>query len=449
MARRTTRALTRATQVSLLLAIALLGRGVLSGEGNAFRTVEQRYLYAPAMASASVSGDGRLVAFESLARLLPLDTNSITDIYVLDIDSGRVELASVGADGAASKDGSSTPRLSGDGRYIAYDSVASPSQSTCVTVFLRDRHDTIARPVATAWNDRVRVVCAMQPAISADGQWVAFESSAQDLVDDVDANGALKDVYIVNTSTGRTARVSVASDGTQSRLGSSYAASVNATGRLVAFTSTACLDGGPSDSPSGSTVAPCRPRVYVRDLSTGVTRGVSAAGRARPNGSTYSAMLSADGRYAAFVSTATNLAPGDTNERPDVYTYDVSSGTLELVSRTRTGKAGNGASARPAVSETGRFVAFDSVASDLMCARGCAARDQDHNLVRDVFLLDRESGGMKRLSQGPEGMPWWESSGGPALDGAGRIVAYTSRHARDSGDLRADFDLFVMKTRND
>jgi hypothetical protein len=76
-------------------------------------------------------------------------------------------------------------------------------------------------------------------------------------------------------------------------------------------------------------------------LSAGVTRGVSGAGHAGPNGSTYSPALSADGRYVAFVSTATNLTSGDTNERPDVYAYDLNRGSIELVSRTRNGKAGN------------------------------------------------------------------------------------------------------------
>jgi Tol biopolymer transport system component len=444
MPRRTTRGLAIATQVSLSFVIAVLVAVALRGERSVPRTLVQRHLYPPGMASASVSSDGRFVAFESLAQLLATDTNPVSDIYVLNVDTGRVELVSVSADGTASNDSSSTPRLSGDGRYVVFDSVIPGPHAACVTVFLRDRQRLTTRALPTAWDDPSRIVCASRPAISSDGQWVAFESSAQDLVDGIDANGSQTDVYIVNTSNGHTARVSVASDGTQSPAGSSFAASVSATGRLLAFTSTACLDGGPSNSSARSAVTPCKPRVYVRDLLAGSTRGVSAPIRTRPNGSTYSPALSADGRYVAFVSTATNLTPQDTSDRPDIYVYDLNSESIELLSRTPSGKAGNGVSSRPAISEDGRFVVFDSTASDLVCTRRCASRDQDQNLVSDVFLLDRNRGRIRRLSQELTGQPWWEPSVGPALDAAGRLVTFSSRHAGNTGDARADFDLFVV-----
>ena len=441
---RTTRGLAIATEASAPLLLGVLVTVALAWERSVPRTLVQRHLHTPAIASASVSSNGRFVAFESLARLVATDTNSVSDVYVLNIDSGLLELVSIGVNGTASKDSSSTPRLSGDGRYVVFDSVTPGPHAPCGTVFMRDRHNTTTRALATAWDDASRIVCATRPAISTDGQWVAFESSAQDLVEGIDANGSQSDVYIVNTSTGHAARVSVASDGTQSSAGSSFAASVSATGRLVAFTSTACLDGGPSNSPTRSALAPCTPRVYVRDLVAGVTRGVSAPGGSRPNGSTYSPALSAEGQYVVFVSTATNLAPGDTNDTPDVYTYALESKSVELVSRTPSGKAGNGASVRPAASDSGRFVAFDSTASDLICSGRCAARDRDHNLVSDVFVLDRESGRMRRYSQEVTGEPWWTPSIGPALDGAARAIAFSSRHAIDARDVRADFDLFVL-----
>jgi Tol biopolymer transport system component len=444
MARPTTRELAIGTEVSAPLVIGVLITVALAGEMSVPRTLVQRHSNTPAIASASVSSDGRFVAFESLARLVAMDTNSVSDIYVLNIDSGHLELVSIGVNGTGSKDSSSTPRLSGDGRYVVFDSVIPEPRADGVTVFLRDRQRMTTRALARAWDDSSRIVRGTRPAISTDGQWVAFESSAQDLVKGVDANGSQSDVYIVNTSTGHTGRVSVASDGTQSPAGSSYAPSVSATGRLVAFTSNACLDGGPSDSSARSAVAPCKPRVYVRDLLAGSTRGVSAPTRTRPNGSTYSPALSADGRYVAFVSTATNLTPDDTNERPDIYVFDLNSESIELLSRTPSGKAGNGASSRPAISEAGRFVAFDSTASDLVCTRRCASRDQDHNLVSDVFLLDRNRGRIRRLSQELTGQPWWEPSVGPGLDAAGRLVTFSSRHAGNSGDARADFDLFVV-----
>lgn len=313
-------------------------------------------------------------------------------------------------------------------------------------MFVRDRHVGLTRALARAWDDPSRVVCAKQPAISADGEWVAFESNAEDLVAGGDANGAESDVFLVNIRTSHVARVSLSSDGLHPAAGASYAPSVSGRGELVAFTSTACLDGGPRDPPSGPVTTPCKPRVFVRNMAAGRTRGVTAAGGMRPNGSTHSPALSADGSGLAFVSTATNLHAADRNERPDVYFHDLRSGWVELLSRTPRGMAGNGVSLRPAISETGRYVAFDSGASDLVCSGRCAG-DYDHNLVNDVFLLDRETGLMRRLSQYAPGRPWWELSVGPALDATGRIVVFSSRHATDGDDVDALFDLFVVNTR--
>jgi TolB protein len=178
-------------------------------------------------------------------------------------------------------------------------------------------------------------------------------------------------------------------------------------------------------------------------LAAGVTRGISGPRGVAPNGPAYDVALSGDGRYVSFATLATNLARGDTNRSADVYVYDRASGGVELFSRTGDGKAGNGASLRPAISESGRFVAFDSTASDLIRARQCGPNESDHNLVSDVFLLDREHGRMRRLSRNRDRSPWWEQSAGPDIDGAGELVAFSSRHATDAGDLRADFDLFV------
>jgi len=332
--------------------------------------------------------------------------------------------------------------VSGDGRYVAFESGRLRPAEPCTTVFLRDRLRATTHAVVAVGGDPARIACAAHPAINGDGRWVAFESRAQDLVEGSDANGSQSDVYIVDTRTGGIARVSVASGGRQSSVGRSYAPSIDATGRLVAFTSTACLDGS-SARVSASAHDPCLPQVYVRDLAAGVTCGISGPRGVAPNGAAYDAALSGNGRFVSFATLATNLARGDTNRSADVYVYDRATGGVELLSRTGNGKVGNGASSRPAISESGRFVAFESTAPDLIPARRCGPDESDHNLVSDVFLLDREDGRMRRLSQNRDGSPWWVQSVGPAIDGAGELVAFSSRHATDAGDLRADFDLFA------
>jgi hypothetical protein len=100
---------------------------------------------------------------------------------------------------------------------------------------------------------------------------------------------------------------------------------------------------------------------------------------------------------------------------------------------------------RPTISETGRFVAFDSAASDLLCGRTCGPHERDYNLVADVFVFDRELRSMRRLSLGPTSRHWWEPSLGPAMDASSDVVAFSSRHPTGASDVRADFDLFILR----
>jgi hypothetical protein len=111
-----------------------------------------------------------------------------------------------------------------------------------------------------------------------------------------------------------------------------------------------------------------------------------------------------------------------------------------LISRTPSGQAGNGVSRHPALSGDGRFVVFQSEASDLTCVR-CGSADRDINLVADIFRHDRQTGKTELISR--DRTPWMEPSIGPAVDRTGRIVAFASRHPRDRADDRHDYDLFV------
>jgi Tol biopolymer transport system component len=231
-------------------------------------------------------------------------------------------------------------------------------------------------------------------------------------------------------------RISVDSTGQQSSDGSSFAPSISADGRYVAFSSTASLD-GPPGPPRGLV------NVYLRDTLLGKTSRVSiAAGGGMPNGSSYDAAVSGDGRYVAFVSDATNLLKHrDTNRAPDVYVRDTVAGITGLVSRNISGEPGNGSSSHPAISQGGRVVVFQSEASDLICGTRCPVADRDINLVADIFARDRVRGTTRRVSRGATG--WMEPSIGPAIDGSGSVIAFSSRHPLDAADDRDDYDLFV------
>jgi Tol biopolymer transport system component len=163
------------------------------------------------------------------------------------------------------------------------------------------------------------------------------------------------------------------------------------------------------------------------------------------NGASWGPAINASGRHVAFVSIATNLASGDRNGVADVFIADLQSGSVELVSVSARGGSANGSSGSPALSADGRFVAFQSDASDLVCASACPLDTEDINLLWDVFLLDRQARTITRMSTDPAG-GWMEASVGPAIDAAGRVVAFSSRHPTGELDNRNDFDLFIRAT---
>jgi Tol biopolymer transport system component len=144
----------------------------------------------------------------------------------------------------------------------------------------------------------------------------------------------------------------------------------------------------------------------------------------------------------AFVSEDSTLVAGDRNRTADVLLYDTVEGTMILVSRSAAGGSANGASRSPAISADGRFVTFQSEASDLVCASRCASADEDINLLPDIFLFDRTTGVMKRISAGPAG-GWMEDSVAPAISAAGDVIAFSSRRPIDRSDIDNDFDLFI------
>ena len=404
-------------------------------ESAAFLTAPQALLRASPMdpPTVAVSGDGRYIAFTSEARLTPADTNQHGDVYVLDRMTRQVTLETPSpADNAAYE----APHLSADGRLLVYEQNRTLNDATGRTLVVRDRVTGTSRviePPNAPANGSFR--CA---AISADGRTVVFTSSATNLVADPDANGPAEDVYRYDLSSGAISRVSLDQAGRQPPAGASFGPSVSADGRYVAFSSTARFD---------DRTAPPRPtrpvvHLYVRDLTTSVTTRVSARpDGAPPNGSSYDAAISADGRYVAFVSDATDLVKGDGNRASDVFLFDASTRTTVLVSRSEGAGSANGTSRHPAISAAGTIVTFQSDASDLTCSKRCAPETRDINLVADVFVYDVRTRMVSRISTGRR--CWSEPSVGPGVDGTGTVIAFSSRHPRESRDDGDDYDLFV------
>ena len=214
----------------------------------------------------------------------------------------------------------------------------------------------------------------------------------------------------------------------------SYRPSLSADGRFVAFESWAGnLARGVDVTNNG---------VFVRDLVAGTTVLASPGIGAPPNDKSYMAAISGDGRVIAFWSRASNLVTGDTNGEEDLFTYDRVSA---VVTRANVSTAGTPAEPadngihivgdRPAVSADGRFVAFDSMAGNLVA--------DDGNGVADVFVRDRQAGTTERVSLRSDGMEASLPSGGPAISDDGRFVAFWSQAALTPDDVDGVFDVYV------
>jgi len=364
---------------------------------------------------ADISADGRYVAFLSDAsNLVPSDTNRVGDVFVHDRETGTTTRVSVDSAGNEGDDVSSYPDISADGRYVAFESSASnlvpgDTNGHC-DIFVHERQTGVTERVSVDTAGNEGDYESYMPAISADGRYVAFQSGALNLVPG-DTNAEM-DIFVHDRQTGITERVSVDSGGNEGN-GQSDPPAISADGRYVAFGSWA------SNLVAADTNADMD--VFVHDRQTGVTERVSvdSAGNEGGHWSRYPA-ISADGRYVAFPSSASNLVVGDTNDRDDIFVHDRQTGANERVSVSSAGNEGNAYSDFPAISADGRYVAFESQASNLVPA------DTNGEFCIDVFVHDRQTGATDRVSvdsAGNEGGHW---SRYPAISGDGRYVAFES-----------------------
>jgi len=382
----------------------------------------------------AISADGRYVAFVSGANnLVPGDTNNTYDVFVRDRMTGTTSRVSLSSSGGQGNDGSSTPVISADGRYVAFESLASnlvPGDTNGYDIFVRDRLIGTTSRVSLTSSGAQGNSSSSEASISADGRYVAFESYATNLVPG-DTNGS-RDVFVRDRLTGTTSRVSLNSSGAQGN-GLSVQSAISADGRYVAYDSDAS-NLVPGDA-NGVT------DVFVRDRVTGTTSRVNLSSTGvQGNGGGYFPAISADGRYVAFASAASNLVPGDINNAGDVFVRDRGTGTTSLVSRSSSGAQGNNlGSSDPAISADGRYVAFFSDASNLV-----PGDTNGGYFGYDVFVRDRVTGTTSRVSVSSTGAQGNDDSYDPAISADGRYVAFISSASNlVPGDTNQAYDIFV------
>jgi Tol biopolymer transport system component len=386
---------------------------------------------------AYISSDGRHVAFSSYASdLVEGDTNAKSDIFVRDRDTDNdnvfdepgavsTERVSVSSSGTQGNGFSSNASISSDGRYVTFISEAQNLVEGDIgyrDVFVRDR-DTDADGVfdepGFVSTEKVTNMGGTDPnqappSISSDGRYVAFTSDASNVVEgDTDTNNDY-DVFVHDRTTATTERVSVGLDvsgsGTDAD-GGSDDASISSDGDYVVFRSSASnlvVDdfNGEAD-------------VFVRDLQSGTTQLVSidSSGN-QANSYSFYPSISADGRYVAFGSPATNLVTGDTNDQPDVFMRDRTEGITQRVNLDPCGaQANSGEYLSPDISPDGRYVAFTSGFP---------------NQGRGGFVRDLQS----QTTQSVDG-------GGGSLSADARFIAFHSSTPVTADDTNGLYDIYV------
>lgn len=323
---------------------------------------------------SALSADGRFAAFHSASdRLVPGDTNQAEDIFVRELRTGTTTRVSVSSPGEQANGACYWPTLSGDGRYVA------------------------------------------------------FQGNASNLVPD-DRNSKT-DIFVHDRQTGVTVRATLSTSGVETNDHSQWP-SVSADGRAVAFQSRA-TNLVPGDT-NGVT------DVFVRDLVAGTTERVSVStGGVQGNGASELPSIGGDGRFVAFQAAATNLVPGDTNARDDVFVRDRAMGATVRASVSWQGVQGNGDSRSPSLCADGSVVAFESRASNLI--------PFDNNSVSDIFVRDLGAGTTVAASVATGGAQGNDDSVfAPALSGDGRVVVFSSYARNLVADDRNGFqDVFA------
>lgn len=436
--------------------------------------------------SPVVSAGGRYVAFMSYAHNLITPDINYTDIYVKDMQTDAIERANADAAGNLVSNDADLPSISADGRYVAFQSkFYAPPPGSMTRVYIKDRQTgQLARGDITAVGTQQMSGISLAPAISADGRSVSFHSASTGFTPG-DING-LADMFVRDLQAGTNQRAALSS-GTIAD-GPSGDAALSRDGRYAIFTSSASnlvdndtggwrdvflydrttratqrvsfgawgFANADSDSPALSannvwlafrTSANMmtandfdnRPDVFLTRAGTGSVYWASTTSDTSPTttGTILGPVsLNVDATRIVFRATDTTLVAGDTNGFEDVFVKNRTTHATTLVSASAAGVFGNGHSTQSIVSDDGSRVAFTSLASNLVA--------DDDNGVADVYVKMLADGSVVRASSTAAGAPGNGASGEPSLSADGRYVAFASAASNlVAGDDNGRTDVFV------
>jgi Tol biopolymer transport system component len=395
-------------------------------------------LGAPNVNRNYLSADGRYAAFWSTAsNLVPNDTNGVADVFVRDRTLHTTTRVSVDSSGAEANGASTDPAVSVDGRYIVFTSAATNlvagDTNGKTDIFLRDTVSGTTVRVSTDTNGIEANGDNARPDISADGRFIVWHGTASNLAPQ-DTN-ATQDVFVKDTITGATNCLSIDPAGVSGNAFSGNPA-ISANGRFVAFHSAA------SNLVAADTNTVVD--VFVRDRGTfTTTRESTSTIGDEGDFPSQTPSISADGRYVAFASAATNLVPADTNNLWDVFRKDRTTGVTRRVSVNNQLTQGNSVSQNGSISADGRFVAFISSATNLVPND---SNGGSFNLNTDVFVRDMAFNNTTRASvdtNGVEGDAAGSSYNACISADASTVAYYSGATNLVAGDANGFFDVFT------
>jgi Tol biopolymer transport system component len=433
--------------IAIVLGIAALAAAlaplalIRTGRGQNVRIERASVSSAGAQANGlslgpAVSADGRYVAFGSDAsNLTPGDTPT-RDVFVHDRMTGATELVSVASDSTRGNGPSFFPALSGDGRYVVFQSDASNlvtgDTNDATDIFLHDRMTGTTTRVSVAGDGAQGNDDSLTPAISVNGRYVTFTSLASNLV--VNDTNNDRDVFVRDLVAGTNELASVASDGTHGNFTSggfgAGPARISNDGRYVVFGSFASnLVANDTNSFDD---------IFLRDRVAGTTERVSVAtAGTEGNGHSMYGSVSDDGRFVAFFSDASNLVPGDSNGASDVFLRDRIKGVTDRLSVGPGGVQADGPSRFPIISaDGGQTIAYQSDATNIV--------SDDTNDATDILVYHVVGYSTDRASVGDNGSEGNAGSTSPSLNSDGSVVAFQSSASNlVANDTNGAMDIFA------
>jgi Tol biopolymer transport system component len=324
-------------EVELLTQVRVPGQGVQPANGSSF--------------FSAISGDGSVVAFDSAASNLATGETGQRNVFVRTLDSPDVDLVSIVGNRFATQ-----PSLSEDGTLVAFGATATgraetgdpaPLDTITERVYVRDLSDGSLVEASSDASGNFADRASFDPDISANGNFVAFESMATNLLGE-DLNPGT-DIYVKSLVDGSVQIASTTTDGLQG-FGNATDASISGNGRFVAFQSTARLVIEDFDAV---------PDIYVKDLQTGELRLVTInSDEIKGNGASFTPSISDDGRFVAFRSAADNLVANDANGQPDIFVADMQTGRFLRIELATDTSGMDPDLVEPTLSGDGALVAF-------------------------------------------------------------------------------------------